>query len=147
MKRGFTLLELVVVILIIGVLATLGLTQYGRVVERSRGAEARAILGDIRKSAVVVRLEYNTLIDATHPFDDNAANIGSADGQIPDTATGCKPSHYFSYGVLATADAVAITATRCTTGGKNPDAANPDTLTLDADIVTGVDAWGGSGNY
>ena len=32
MKRGFTLLELVVVILIVGVLATLGFTQYGRMV-------------------------------------------------------------------------------------------------------------------
>jgi prepilin-type N-terminal cleavage/methylation domain-containing protein len=41
-KKGFTLLELIVVIVIIGVLATLGLTQYASMVERGRSAEAKA---------------------------------------------------------------------------------------------------------
>lgn len=47
MKKGFTLLELIIVIIIIGILATLGLTQYARMVERGRGAEARQLLGNI----------------------------------------------------------------------------------------------------
>lgn len=46
--RGFTLLELVVVMIIVGVLATLGMSQYGRTVERSRQAEATSILGALR---------------------------------------------------------------------------------------------------
>jgi prepilin-type N-terminal cleavage/methylation domain-containing protein len=46
--KGFTLIELLIVLVIVGVLATLGVSQYGRTVERSRQAEATSILGAMR---------------------------------------------------------------------------------------------------
>jgi len=47
-KKGFTLLELMVVLIILGVLVSLGMPQYMAAVEKSRTAEAVGILGAIR---------------------------------------------------------------------------------------------------
>lgn len=57
--KGFTLLELLVVLVIVGVLATLGVSQYGRTVERSRQAEAISMLGAMRGAQLRFAAENN----------------------------------------------------------------------------------------
>ncbi len=141
MNKAFTLFELVVVIIILGVLATLGLTQYGRMVERARGTEARAILGDIRKLAAGYWLENGTVTG----FGVANANIGTAADQIP---YDCRSSHYFRYMLdWDKSGNLVITATRCTTGGKGPQGISSNTLLLTVYFGTGNDTWGGNGNY
>lgn len=48
MKKGFTLLELIVVIIIIGILSAFAVPQFFRTAERSRTGEATSILGTLR---------------------------------------------------------------------------------------------------
>lgn len=117
MRKGFTLLELIVVIIIIGILATLGITQYTKIVEKGRIAEARVILGQIRTSEVAYSQEYgnytSTLTDLYI-------------GDVPGT---CTATHYFSYAALAT-DGQG-TATRCTgSNGKAPGGPSAYTVTM-----------------
>ncbi len=148
MKKGFTLLELIIVIIILGVLATLGFQQYQKAVEKSRGAEARQVLGQIRTEAIAHRTEYGSLDASTGgpAFSPAEAGIGGAADQIP---SGCVGTHYFFYGVAVGGPAaVTGTATRCTGGaGKVPSATVAHTLTLTSDLAGGLETWGGDGAY
>lgn len=142
MKRGFTLLELIIVVIIIGILATLGTQQYARVTERSRGAEARQILGQIRTDAAAYRLENN---NSCVGFDTTRAGLGTEPDQIPSS---CRATHYFSYAVTsAAANGVTLTATRCKAAGKPPQVTSDFTLILTNDFVAGTDVWTGTGGY
>jgi prepilin-type N-terminal cleavage/methylation domain-containing protein len=49
-KRGFTLLELLMVVIIIAILASIALPQYIRATEKARASEALNLLGSIRAS-------------------------------------------------------------------------------------------------
>ena len=45
MRHAFTLVELIIVVIIIGVLASIAIPQFSKTMERSRIAEASAVLG------------------------------------------------------------------------------------------------------
>jgi prepilin-type N-terminal cleavage/methylation domain-containing protein len=126
MKKGFTLIELIVVIIIVGILASVGMTQYTKVVEKGRAGEARLILGSLRTAEIAENVEngaYTTV-----------AGLGVA------APTACTTTHYFSYACSSSTGT--CTATRCTASGKTPNASTAYTKTV------GVDGtWGGDAGY
>jgi type IV pilus assembly protein PilE len=153
MKKGFTLLELIVVIIIIGILATLGFSQYSRMIERSRGAEGRSVLGAIRSQAAALWLEKSSGSPLTMPVGtvtNDAVGIGANAGQIAIACNAAAPStgYYFSYAVVGSATGFVGTATRCTAlNGKQPGGPAALTLTLTTNFQTGTDSWAGTGGY
>lgn len=126
MRKGFTLIELIIVIIIVGILATIGMTQYTKVVEKGRASEARQILGSLRSAQNAYNLEYGAY---TTTVTDTGVDAPAA----------CATTHYFSYACDA---AGTCTATRCTAGGKTPDFTVAYTKTL---TVAGV--FGGTAGY
>jgi len=59
MKKAFTLIELLIVIIIIGILATMAMPQYQKMVDRSRLAEGFNMTGAIIRAISMYRLENN----------------------------------------------------------------------------------------
>jgi len=146
MKRGFTLLELLIVIIIVGVLATLGLTQYSSVVEKSRGAEARQILGQLRNLCAGIYQANQNANECT------AANLGIGTNidQIPNACTATMRSHYFRYIATPNDPDIVLRAVRCEgNNGKQPGgpAGTNRELNLTAEMDTGNTTWGTNFGY
>jgi len=140
-EHGFTLIELIIVIIVVGILAALGISQYSKIVEKSRGAEARMILGQVRKLAFEYYFQNGTITGIT----DADVNIGTESNQIPSS---CRSTHYFKYrsggGVSGTE--WGWCADRCASGGKSPQGDATKGLCLGIEFTgarnTSCDGWG-----
>jgi len=146
-EHGFTLIELIVVIIIVGILAAVGISQYSKMVEKGRGVEARMILGNVRQFAYQYWLENGSITAITYAD----LNIGSASDQIP-MYPNCRNTHYFTYWFDASANPVLVVdAFRCISGGKTPQGPGPELTSLYKRITvnfsSGDTTWGGVGSY
>jgi Tfp pilus assembly protein PilE len=103
------LVELIIVIIIVGILASLGLTQYNEVVEKSRTTEAKVRIGTMRTFVYQYYLENGSLDELT------SADVG-ADNT-------CHSTDYYRYhvGNESTSTYARLGAARCTSGGKAPN--------------------------
>jgi prepilin-type N-terminal cleavage/methylation domain-containing protein len=145
-SRGFTLLELMIVIIIIGIMATIGVMQYVASIEKSRGTEARTVIGNLR--TLCGRLYMQDM--STANCNQNGLGIGNAIELLPGpNAAACRQTNFFWYNSIPTGPtSVRLEATRCTGGtGKSPTGSSPAILRLDVDYVAGTDTWSSTGGY
>jgi prepilin-type N-terminal cleavage/methylation domain-containing protein len=68
MRRAFTLVELIVVVIILGILAAVGIPQYRKAMERARGAEAYAALGHIQEAEKVYYATNENYLSSANPL-------------------------------------------------------------------------------
>lgn len=62
-QRGFTLIELMITIMIVGLLATVGTPMLTDSLERAKSSEARAALGSVRRAMRIHYVEHGTYRD------------------------------------------------------------------------------------
>ncbi len=107
-NRGFTLIELMIVVAVVGILASIAYPSYKEYIDRSRRQEATAAL--MENAQFMERL-----------FTQNASYVLPAAATLPVTATprASTPIRY-NLGVVATATTYTLSAT--------PDVAFPDAV-------------------
>jgi len=127
-NQSFTLVELIIVVIIVGILASLGLTQYSAVVEKSRLTEARVRLANMRQLAYEYYVNNGTM-----------NGMQTADINVDNT---CTSTNFYRYNFwYNTTTWVWLLATRCTSGGKSPDASAGYTYAVKCCPFTGQSEW------
>lgn len=128
-SKSFTLVELIIVIIIVGILAAVGISQYSTTVEKSRLAEAKIRLGAMRQLAHEYYLNNGTL-----------TGITDADLGVDNTCTSTSFFKYTTAGVVAATD-LNMYAIRCTSVGKTPNVSRQYQFFMSFWPGTGYTQW------
>src|SRR5688572_5769331 len=118
--RGFTLIELMMVVAIIGILSAIAIPAFQSYIKRSKVAEAVTFLGDVKQRQESYRAEFGQYCgDASdYNYHPAAVPVGAdkvewSDGAVPDawTQLGANPDGqvFFQYGFIAGAPGTAPT--------------------------------------
>ncbi len=127
-EHGFTLIELIVVIIIVGILAAVGLSQYSLIVEKSRLAEAKVRIGAMRTLAYNYYLENGSILGL------QGADLG-VDGT-------CSSTSFYAYSYGSNFSTWwKFYAYRCTSGGKTPNASRQYAFYMQFYPGTGQSVW------
>jgi len=81
-KKAFTLLELLVVVLIIGILAAIALPQYNKAIEKAKVAEGVNVIKTVARAADVYYLSNGNYPDKFADLDVEISWTGTVDGGI-----------------------------------------------------------------
>ncbi|MBP5407119.1 prepilin-type N-terminal cleavage/methylation domain-containing protein [bacterium] len=94
MKKGFTLIELMIVIAIIGILAAVAIPMYSDYTKKSRTSEVATNLKEVVKMQILWKQDPNLGGKTDQQFSKGLASIGykTSTGKFASDVNGCKPN-------------------------------------------------------
>ena len=87
-KKGFTLIELMIVVAIIAILAMIAVPMYQRYIERSRNSATQSMLQQMSIALVALSVDTSNYLGSTPPIADTAIDRIMAYGFRPDPNVG-----------------------------------------------------------
>lgn len=125
-RKGFTLIELMIVVVIIGILAALAIPRFMQATTKSKQSEAKGILKQIYTMERTYRQENGSY------GDDGVSIAAGAGGTFPQIGVEVQTTARYTYTIAAAANTFTATAT-----GNLDDDATIDTWTINqAGVLT-----------
>ena len=108
-EEGFTLVELLIVVIILGILAAVAIPQFGSSTDDAKLSTLRSSLGSMRNAVELYYHEHNTVYPG---------EVLETDGTTATTAVTCPQA--FTYQLSRYSDMTGVTAVGSSAGAKGP---------------------------
>ncbi len=125
-RRGFTLVELLVVIMVIGILASLAVARYANFRDKSHVAAATYDLDLVRKLLAYYEVDWNSYPPAAASYQDLQDQLVDSDGNLYGKLPLSNTFEFVSYGVDV--DGSFIVRVRAADNGGTILLATPETI-------------------